>query len=85
MRQCALAVVVAEASIVVAVVADSTVAVGSTVLATVDFGIVDSSIENFDTAVDTVGDVVGDVGLCFASDLLNFPDRDIGSFGRFGR
>ena len=43
--------------------ADSTVAAGSTVLATVDFGIVGSSIEDSGTAVDTIG-------LCFASDLM---------------
>ena len=58
--------------------ADSTVAVGSSVLATVDFGIACSSIEDSGTAVDTVGDVAGGIGLCFASDLPCFPDRDIG-------
>ena len=35
------------------------------------------------TAVGTVGDAVVGIGLCFASDLPSFPDRDIGSFGRF--
>ena len=71
MRQCAIAVV-GEVSIVVVAVADSTVAVGSTVLATVDLGIVGSSIEDYDAAVDTVSDVDGDIGLCFAIDLPYF-------------
>ena len=47
--------------------------------------VVGSSIEDFDTAVDAVGDVDGDVGLCFAIDLPYFSDCGIGSFGRFGR